>query len=76
MKNVPKRIAGIAMFILIVASIPLLSITTISTSLFKQAIGILPSANALPLEIGGDAIDSPVTADSILGNIFNKKEIK
>ena len=76
MKDVPKRIAGITMFILIVASVPLLSITTISTSLFKQATGILPSANALPQEIGDDAIDFPVTADSILGDIFNKKEIK
>ena len=76
MKDVSKRIAGITMFILIVASVPLLSITTISTSLFKQATGILPSANALPQEIGDDAIDFPVTADSILGDIFNKKEIK
>lgn len=76
MKDVSKRIVGITMFILIVASIPLLSITTFSTSLFKQATGILPSANALPQEMGDDAIDLPVTADSILGDIFNKKEIK
>ncbi|MGI8832010.1 MAG: hypothetical protein ACR2IS_05160, partial [Nitrososphaeraceae archaeon] len=42
--------------------------------------GILPSANALPLEIGDDAtddaIDFPVTADSILGELFTKEEIK
>ena len=37
---------------------------------------ILPNANALPQEIGDDAIDFPVTADSILDDIFNKEEIK
>ena len=65
LKDVPKRIGGIAMFILIVVSLPLLSITTISTSLFKQGIGIIPNANALPLQLGDDALDFPVTADSL-----------
>ena len=64
------------MFILIVVSVPLLSITTISTSLFKQGTGILPNANALPPQTGDDAIDFPVSADSLLNDIFNKEEIK
>ena len=61
----------IAILILVVVSVPLLSITTISTSLFK---GIIPNANALPLEIGD--IDFPRPADSLLDNKFNKEEIK
>ena len=52
------------MFILIVVSVPLLSITTISTSLSKQGTGIFPNANALPPQTGDDDIDFPVTADS------------
>ena len=64
------------MLILIVASLPLLSITTISTSLFKQGTGILPNANALPVGIGEDVIDFPVTAESLLDKRFNKEEKK
>lgn len=64
------------MFILIVVSVPLLSINTISTSLFKEGTGILPKVNALPVEIGDDVMDFPVSADSILGDIFNKEEAK
>ena len=76
MKDVPKKTGGIAMFILIVVSLPLLSITPISTSLFKQGTSVLPKVNALPVEIEDDAIDFPLNTDSILGDMFNKEEIK
>ena len=76
MNDLPKGISGIAMFILIVVAIPLLSITTISTSLFKQSIDILPNANALPLPTGDDALDFTVTPDSLLNERSNKEEIK
>jgi subtilisin len=76
LKDAPNRIGGIALFILIIVSIPLLSITTISSSLFKQSIGTIPNANALPLQLGDDALDYPVKADSLIGDIFDKEEVK
>jgi subtilisin len=76
LKDAPNRIGGIALFILIIVSIPLLSITTISSSLFKQTIGTIPNANALPLQLGDDALDYPVKADSLIGDIFDKEEVK
>ena len=76
MNDLPNRIGGIALFILIIVSIPLLSITTISTSLIKQGIGIFPNANALPLSTGDDALDFTVTPDSRLKERSNKEGIK
>jgi subtilisin len=76
LKDAPNRIGGIALFILIIVSIPLLSFTTISSSLFKQSIGTIPNANALPLQLGDDALDYPVKADSLIGDIFDKEEVK
>jgi subtilisin len=76
LKDAPNRIGGIALFILIIVSIPLLSITTISSSLFKQSIGTIPNANALPLQLGDDALDYPVKADSLIGDIFDNEEVK
>jgi subtilisin len=76
LNDVTKRIYGIATFILIAVSLPLLSITTISSSLFKQSIGTIPNANALPLQLGDDALDYPVKADSLIGDIFDKEEVK
>jgi subtilisin len=76
LNDLPKGISGIAMFILIVVAIPLLSITTISTSFSKQGIGILPNANALPLSTGDDALDFTVTPDSVPKERSNKEEIK
>ena len=62
------------MFILIVVSVPFLSITTISASLSKQGTGIFPNANALPPQTDDDDVDFP---DSAFDNDkFNKEEIK
>lgn len=73
MKDIGKKIGSIVIFILILVSIPILS-TSITTDLFRQGTGILPKVNALPLEIGEDAMDIPVTAGSILGDRFEREE--
>jgi hypothetical protein len=72
---VPKKINGVTIVIMIVvASFSLLS-TTILTSPFKQGTGVLLKANGLPLDIEENALDFPITADSILNKISNKEEI-
>jgi subtilisin len=79
MKDRPRKILGTAIYILVVLSIPLLS-TTSASGRYAQGKDIIslmvPNANALPLQIADHAVDFPITAESILGDRFNSKEVK
>jgi hypothetical protein len=71
---VPKKINGVTIVIMIVVSLSFLY-TTFSTSPFNQGTGLFLVAIALPLELGNNSSDVPVTSDSILDKIFNDEEM-
>jgi subtilisin len=75
LKNVPRKINGKTIFILIsVASLSFLS--PILSSHLKQETGLLiNNANAQPLETGDYAIDFPEIPHSILDKILNREEV-
>lgn len=72
MKNVPRKINGKTIFILI--SVASFLSPTLSSHL-KQETGLLINANAQPPETGNDAIDFPEILQSILDKILNREEV-